>query len=554
MRILITAGPTREHLDDVRFLSNASSGRMGFALVEACLAAGDTPTLILGPVDLAPPEGIEVIHVTSAEEMKDAVLAALPHHDALIMAAAVADYRPARRAIGKPKRSEGTPKLELEPTPDILRTAKEAAPESFKLVGFALEAGNVSTGARAKLERKGVHLIVGDGPSAIGANITTVEIHGREGLLERLVRPPVRQPGRARMTLMAIDRRYRVREGLGLTLILLAVFAFLSFASYHPADSADIVYPANDPPANAGGWVGATLAHGLFHFFGGVASFSLVFLLAAWGLNACVIRGRTGNLWLRGTGAVLFLCALAATDALMGLAPLAGLPTGGALGTVVGPYFLAGNFGGTGAYLIVIWAALLSLLLATDFLFYRAAKELYGRSTGWAQAAKAAVAASDAAKRAAFAASDKVANAAGAAVDHMLAAVPELDEDAEIDADLALAESGVHPISQRTDRAPVSERVARDPSGATGRRSKRSKSGRGSGRIERDGSGRLIGPPQPTSITEKGPFLLPAPTLLDTPQTADPRRNTTLVKEKCRDLTRALSEFNVEASWSWAPA
>jgi phosphopantothenoylcysteine decarboxylase/phosphopantothenate--cysteine ligase len=192
MRILITAGPTREHLDDVRFLSNASSGRMGFALVEASLAAGYTPTLILGPVDLTPPDGMAIIHVTSAEEMKDAVLAALPNHDALIMAAAVADYRPARRAIGKPKRSEGTPSLELEATPDILRTAKEQAPEGFKLVGFALEAGNVSTGARAKLERKGVHLIVGDGPSAIGANITTVEIHGHEGLLERLVERPKR--------------------------------------------------------------------------------------------------------------------------------------------------------------------------------------------------------------------------------------------------------------------------------------------------------------------------------------------------------------------------
>lgn len=187
MRILITAGPTREHLDDVRFLSNASSGRMGFALADACVAAGHTPTLILGPVDLAPPAGVAVVAVTSAEEMKEAVLAALPHHDALIMAAAVADYRPARRIIGKPRRSEGTPSLELEPTPDILHTAKAHAPSGFKLVGFALEAGNVGVGARAKLEAKGVHLIVGDGPSAIGANVTTVEIHGRAGLVERMV-------------------------------------------------------------------------------------------------------------------------------------------------------------------------------------------------------------------------------------------------------------------------------------------------------------------------------------------------------------------------------
>ena len=117
MRILITAGPTREHLDDVRFLSNASSGRMGFALVDAALAAGHAPTLVLGPVDLAPPDGVPVVRVTSAQEMRDAVLAALPDHDALIMAAAVADYRPAVRVAGKPRRAEGGPEaLELEPT------------------------------------------------------------------------------------------------------------------------------------------------------------------------------------------------------------------------------------------------------------------------------------------------------------------------------------------------------------------------------------------------------------------------------------------------------
>lgn len=342
-----------------------------------------------------------------------------------------------------------------------------------------------------------------------------------------------------------MDRRYRVREGLGLTLVLIAVFAFLSFASYHPADSADVVFPANSPPANAGGWVGATISYALFYFFGGVASFALVFLLAAWGLTACVVRERTGNVWLRLTGGVLFLSALAATDALIGLAPLAGLPTGGALGVVAGPFFLAGNFGATGAYLIVAWAALLSMLLATDFLFYRAARELWGRTHGWAHAAKAAVAASDAAKRAAFAAGDMAANAAGAAgaaVEGMLAAVPRLDADAEIDAELAAAEeSQILPVRSRLDSRRGKERVARDPK-ASGRASRR-----GSGRVERDGSGRLVGTPQPTSMTEQGPFLLPAPSLLAKPETTDPRANTTLVKEKCRDITKALAEFNVDA-------
>jgi len=188
VRILITAGPTREHLDDVRFISNASSGRMGFALAEAARAAGHAPTLILGPVDLPPPHGVPVTRVTSAQDMHDAVLAALPQHDALVMAAAVADFRPAERLRGKPRRRAGPPRIELVPTPDILAAARAAARPGFVIVGFALEAGDLGEGARRKLAEKGVDLIVADSPSAIGAEATTAEIHGPRGLVARLER------------------------------------------------------------------------------------------------------------------------------------------------------------------------------------------------------------------------------------------------------------------------------------------------------------------------------------------------------------------------------
>jgi phosphopantothenoylcysteine decarboxylase/phosphopantothenate--cysteine ligase len=190
MRILITAGPTREHLDDVRFLSNASSGRMGFALAAAARAEGHSPSLILGPVDLPPPPDVPVTRVTSAQEMHDAVLAALPAHDALVMAAAVADYRPKQRAKGKPRRSAGPPTLELVPTPDILAAARAVARPGFVIVGFALEAGDLGEGARRKLAEKRVDWIVADAPAAIGVDVTTAEIHGRSGLVMRLDRKP----------------------------------------------------------------------------------------------------------------------------------------------------------------------------------------------------------------------------------------------------------------------------------------------------------------------------------------------------------------------------
>jgi len=120
MNILITAGPTREHLDPVRFLSNRSTGKMGFAVAQAAAERGHAVTLIAGPVSLPTPAGVTRVDVVSARDMLEAVEKLLPGHDALVMSAAVADWRPKRASAGKLKKSDMNPVLELEPNPDIL--------------------------------------------------------------------------------------------------------------------------------------------------------------------------------------------------------------------------------------------------------------------------------------------------------------------------------------------------------------------------------------------------------------------------------------------------
>lgn len=148
--ILITAGPTREHLDDVRFLSNASSGRMGVALAEAAVAAGLRASLVLGPVEIEPPSGVDVISVTSAREMQAAAEDVFETSDAAIAAAAVSDWRPAVRAAGKPPRQPGKVTIDLEPNPDIVKGL--AAKKGGRVVlGFALE--SVAAGMAAAIER-----------------------------------------------------------------------------------------------------------------------------------------------------------------------------------------------------------------------------------------------------------------------------------------------------------------------------------------------------------------------------------------------------------------
>ncbi len=159
MHFLVTAGPTREALDPVRYLSNRSSGKMGYALAAAALAAGHHVTLISGPTALPAPPGTTFLPVTSAADMDHAVRAALPTADVALFAAAVADYRPRQVASHKIKKNAPTLSLDLERTPDILGSARAAGFRGL-LVGFAAETENLLPNARAKLLRKGCDLMV----------------------------------------------------------------------------------------------------------------------------------------------------------------------------------------------------------------------------------------------------------------------------------------------------------------------------------------------------------------------------------------------------------
>lgn len=169
--ILTTAGPTREHLDDVRFLSNASSGRMGFALAEAAMAAGHQATIVLGPVDRTPPSGARVVSVTSALQMQEAAEDVFATSDVLIAAAAVSDWRPVSRSAGKPARQPGNLTIEFTPNPDIvagLAAHKDADGKRRVVYGFALE--SVSAGLDAAIER-GKRKIVNKQLDAVVVNL-----------------------------------------------------------------------------------------------------------------------------------------------------------------------------------------------------------------------------------------------------------------------------------------------------------------------------------------------------------------------------------------------
>jgi phosphopantothenoylcysteine decarboxylase/phosphopantothenate--cysteine ligase len=177
MNVLISAGRTEEPWDPVRVLTNRSSGRMGFALAEAARDRGARVTLVAGPASVEPPEGLERVDIGTAEEMAEALGQAAPAADLVIMAAAVADYRPARRAPGKLKRQGVAVTLELAPTPDILAGLAARRPAGQVLVGFALETSNGVRRARAKLLAKRVDLMVLNAPGdAIGRETNRVTL------------------------------------------------------------------------------------------------------------------------------------------------------------------------------------------------------------------------------------------------------------------------------------------------------------------------------------------------------------------------------------------
>lgn len=175
MNVLITAGPTREALDPVRYLTNRSSGRMGYALAQAAAEAGHAVRLVSGPVTLSPPLGVETIGVESAAQMADAVQAALPWADAAIFSAAVADYRPATASAEKIKKSAERLVLELEKTTDILGSTR--TPWGFRgvLVGFAAETTAVLAHAAEKLHRKGCDMLVANDVSRAGIGFDSTE-------------------------------------------------------------------------------------------------------------------------------------------------------------------------------------------------------------------------------------------------------------------------------------------------------------------------------------------------------------------------------------------
>lgn len=161
-RVLITAGPTVEKIDPVRYISNFSSGKMGFALAEECASRGAQVTLVAGPVTLKTHNSlIERIDVTTAVEMHDAVMQALPQSDAIILCAAVADYRVENVADSKIKREKTeNPVIQLTPNPDIARAVGQAKRQDQVSVGFALETDNETVNAQGKLERKNLNFIV----------------------------------------------------------------------------------------------------------------------------------------------------------------------------------------------------------------------------------------------------------------------------------------------------------------------------------------------------------------------------------------------------------
>jgi phosphopantothenoylcysteine decarboxylase/phosphopantothenate--cysteine ligase len=161
LRIVVTAGPTREPIDPVRYVGNRSSGRMGFEIAAAAWRRGAGVTLVSGPSHLPPPVGPALVRVETAEDMRDAVASHLPNADALVMAAAVADFRPADPAGEKIKKEAGgVPAIHLERTPDVLRETRELRRENAVVVGFALETEDVVANGRRKLEGKGLDLLV----------------------------------------------------------------------------------------------------------------------------------------------------------------------------------------------------------------------------------------------------------------------------------------------------------------------------------------------------------------------------------------------------------
>jgi phosphopantothenoylcysteine decarboxylase/phosphopantothenate--cysteine ligase len=204
--VLISAGPTFEDLDPVRYLGNRSSGKMGFALASEAAAMGANVTLVAGPVSLATPANVRRIDVRRAAQMRDAVLAALPGQDVYISAAAIADYMPAETRGQKIKKTENSLSLELVRTPDVLSEVAAHPARPRVVVGFAAETNDVEKHAQDKLQRKGLDLIAANDVSAAGIGfecednaLTVFSTNARHAI----ARGPKRQVARGLLLLVA---------------------------------------------------------------------------------------------------------------------------------------------------------------------------------------------------------------------------------------------------------------------------------------------------------------------------------------------------------------
>lgn len=172
-KVLVTAGPTREAIDPVRYITNHSTGKMGYAIARAAARRGAEVTLVSGPVNLKAPLGVRLVPVISAKDMFDAVTSVSAEQDAIIKAAAVADYRPAVVGAEKTKKSDGNMNIELERTDDILAWLGAHRREGQVLCGFSMETQNMLENSRAKLAKKNVDMIVANSLRTAGAGFGT---------------------------------------------------------------------------------------------------------------------------------------------------------------------------------------------------------------------------------------------------------------------------------------------------------------------------------------------------------------------------------------------
>ncbi|HWB58986.1 MAG TPA: phosphopantothenoylcysteine decarboxylase [Chthoniobacteraceae bacterium] len=170
MKFLITAGPTREPIDPVRYISNRSSGKMGYAIAEAAVKAGHEVILVSGPVCLAPPHGARVVKITTSDEMHEAVHARMKGVDVAVMCAAAADFKPAKYRAQKIKKHRGPGKILLAPTRDILASLGKIK-KNFLLVGFAAETQSLEKNSLKKLREKNCDLIIGNDASRMDAGM-----------------------------------------------------------------------------------------------------------------------------------------------------------------------------------------------------------------------------------------------------------------------------------------------------------------------------------------------------------------------------------------------